>query len=105
MTDTEKAKKTRQIFIVSDGTAITAETLAHSILTQFPDLHYHQTRIPFVNSVEKAVDTARRINAVEREEGLRPIIFTPVLDLPKRRLLLRVQFLLWVHKNWRMQSR
>ena len=50
MTDTEKAKKTRQIFIVSDGTAITAETLAHSILTQFPDLHYHQTRIPFVNS-------------------------------------------------------
>ena len=70
MTDTEKAKKTRQIFIVSDGTAITAETLAHSILTQFPDLHYHQTRIPFVNSVEKAVDTARRINAVEREEGL-----------------------------------
>ena len=81
MTDTEKAKKTRQIFIVSDGTAITAETLAHSILTQFPDLHYHQTRIPFVNSVEKAVDTARRINAVEREEGLRPIIFTTFVEL------------------------
>ena len=80
MTDTEKAKKTRQIFIVSDGTAITAETLAHSILTQFPDLHYHQTRIPFVNSVEKAVDTARRINAVEREEGLRPIIFTTFVE-------------------------
>ena len=80
MTDTEKAKKTRQIFIVSDGTAITAETLAHSILTQFPDLHYHQTRIPFVNSVEKAVDTAHRINAVEREEGLRPIIFTTFVE-------------------------
>ena len=68
--------KTRQIFIVSDGTAITAETLAHSIMTQFPDLRYHQTRIPFVNTVEKAIATARRINAVEKEEGTRPIIFT-----------------------------
>lgn len=70
----------RQIFIVSDGTAITAETLAHSILTQFPDLRYHQTRIPFVNTVEKAVDTARRINAVQKEEGTRPIIFTTFVD-------------------------
>lgn len=80
MTDTEKAKKTRQIFIVSDGTAITAETLAHSILTQFPNLHYLQTRIPFVNTVEKAVETAARINAVEKEEGLRPIIFTTFVE-------------------------
>ena len=72
--------KTRQIFIVSDGTAITAETLAHSIMTQFPDLRYHQTRIPFVNTVEKAIDTARRINAVEKEEGTRPIIFTTFVE-------------------------
>lgn len=70
----------RQIFIVSDGTAITAETLAHSIMTQFPDLKYHQTRIPFVNTVEKAVETAERINAVQKEEGTRPIIFTTFVD-------------------------
>lgn len=70
----------RQIFIVSDGTAITAETLAHSIMTQFPDLKYHQTRIPFVNTVEKAIDTAERINAVQKEEGTRPIIFTTFVD-------------------------
>ena len=37
MTDTQKCAPCRQIFIVSDGTAITAETLAHSIMTQFPD--------------------------------------------------------------------
>lgn len=36
----------RQVFIVSDGTAITAETLAHAITTQFPDLEYQQTRMP-----------------------------------------------------------
>ena len=77
---TDSTAKTRQIFIVSDGTAITAETLAHSIMTQFPDLRYHQTRIPFVNTVEKAIDTARRINAVEKEEGTRPIIFTTFVE-------------------------
>lgn len=83
MTDTlqtEQTARPREVFIVSDGTAITAETLAHSILTQFPSLSYHQTRIPFVDSVEKAVDTARRINAVEKETGSRPIIFTTFVD-------------------------
>ncbi|MDO5531151.1 pyruvate, water dikinase regulatory protein [Sutterella sp.] len=80
MTDSENAGKPRQVFIVSDGTAITAETLAHSILTQFPDLHYHQTRIPFVDNVEKAEETARRINTVEKELNTRPIIFTTFVD-------------------------
>lgn len=70
----------REVFIVSDGTAITAETLAHSIMTQFPDLQYHQTRIPFVNSVEKAQETAQRINQMGHDTGLRPIIFTTFVD-------------------------
>lgn len=80
MNDIDQTSKPREVFIVSDGTAITAETLAHSILTQFPALSYHQTRIPFIDSVEKAVDTARRINAVEKDTGSRPIIFTTFVD-------------------------
>lgn len=77
---TENTQNTREIFIVSDGTAITAETLAHSIMTQFPDLDYHQTRIPFVDTVEKALETARQINKVEKEEGSRAIVFTTFVD-------------------------
>lgn len=77
---TENTQTTREIFIVSDGTAITAETLAHSIMTQFPDLDYHQTRIPFVDTVEKALETARQINQVEKEEGSRAIVFTTFVD-------------------------
>ena len=76
---TETTSPTRPVFIVSDGTAITAETLAHAILAQF-DLSYQQTRLPFVNTVEKALDTARRINSVEKERGVRPIIFTTFVD-------------------------
>ncbi len=77
---TETTSPTRPVFIVSDGTAITAETLAHAILAQFTDLSYQQTRIPFVNTVEKALETAHRINSVEKERGVRPIIFTTFVD-------------------------
>ena len=44
----------RTVFIVSDATAITAETLAHSVLTQFTDLEYDQIRIPFIDTPEVA---------------------------------------------------
>lgn len=80
MTDIEKKETVRQIFIVSDGTAITAETLAHSIMTQFPNLAYHQTRLPFTDTVEKALAVAQQINQQGKEDGLRPIIFTTFVD-------------------------
>lgn len=70
----------RPIFIVSDGTAITAETLAHSVLTQFPNLSYDRERIPFVDSVEKAKQTAERINEVQRRTGVRPLVFSTFVD-------------------------
>lgn len=79
MTET-KTEPVRQIFIVSDGTAITAETLAHSIMTQFPNLSYNQTRLPFTDTVEKAIEVARQINAKGAADGLRPIIFTTFVD-------------------------
>lgn len=66
----------RPVFIVSDGTAITAETLAQAVLTQFPNLNYEQRRIPFVDTVEKAAATADRINQVQERTGLRPLVFS-----------------------------
>ena len=51
-TDTPANPNWRPVFIVSDGTAITAETLAHSVLTQFPNLNYDRERIPFIDTVE-----------------------------------------------------
>lgn len=81
MTDTPTANPgSRQVFIVSDGTAITAETLARSIMTQFPDLEYARIRLPFIDSIEKAHEAARRINAEEVRTGTRPIIFTTFVD-------------------------
>lgn len=79
MTD-QTTNPPRHVFIVSDGTAITAEALAHSILAQFPDLRYHQTRMPFVTTVDKVQEVARQIAEEEKRDGQRPIIFTTFVD-------------------------
>lgn len=70
----------RTVFIVSDGTAITAETLAHSVLTQFPNLKYEQHRLPFIDTVEKAHAAADKINEIESSSGQRPIVFSTFVD-------------------------
>ena len=68
------------VFIVSDATAITADTLAHSVLTQFSDFEYDQHRIPFVDTVEKAQAVAKRINEVHEATGVRPVIFSTFIN-------------------------
>ena len=79
-TETPAKANWRPVFIVSDGTAITAETLAHSVLTQFPNLSYDRERIPFIDTVEKAKQTAERINAVQHRTGVRPLVFSTFVD-------------------------
>ncbi|BEH24952.1 ATP/GTP-binding protein [Burkholderia pseudomallei] len=67
------------VFIVSDGTGITAETFAHSILSQF-DQKFRLVRVPFIDSIEKAYDTVRKINDAAQHDGRRPIVFTTLVD-------------------------
>jgi len=45
--------ESRIVFIVSDGTGITAENFSQSILAQF-EATFRQVRIPFVDNSEKA---------------------------------------------------
>ncbi len=68
----------RTVFFVSDGTGITAETFGHSVLTQF-DLRFRQIRLPFIDSVDKAHEAARRINDSFQAEGKRPIVFSTLV--------------------------
>jgi regulator of PEP synthase PpsR (kinase-PPPase family) len=71
---------TRTVFFVSDGTGITAETLGHSLLAQFPDIRLTHVRMPFVDDVAKARDCARQIDEVARSTGQRPIIFNSLVN-------------------------
>lgn len=69
----------RTVFFVSDGTGITAETFGHSVLTQF-DLKFKQIRLPFIDTLDKAHDAARKINDAYNAEGNRPIVFSTLVQ-------------------------
>jgi regulator of PEP synthase PpsR (kinase-PPPase family) len=68
----------RTVFFVSDGTGITAETFGHAVLTQF-DLRFRQVRLPFIDTLDKAYDAARRINETFSSDNQRPIVFSTLV--------------------------
>ena len=71
---------TRPVFYVSDGTGITAETIGHSLLTQFTDTSFTTDRIPFVDDADKARRAADEIRQAGVEHGLRPIVGNSCVD-------------------------
>jgi regulator of PEP synthase PpsR (kinase-PPPase family) len=70
----------RTVCFVSDRTGITAETLGHSLLSQFDGLDIRTFTMPFVASPEQARGVVARIDAIAKEEGARPIIFCTIVD-------------------------
>ena len=71
--------ETRIVFIVSDGTGITAENFSQSILAQF-EASFKQIRIPFVDSVDKAHAAVSSINQAANKSGIQPIVFTTLVN-------------------------
>lgn len=70
----------RTIFYISDGTGITAETIGHSVLTQFEGVAFDTFRIPFVDNAEKAHAAVARIRNSQALTGTRPIVINTVVD-------------------------
>jgi [pyruvate, water dikinase]-phosphate phosphotransferase / [pyruvate, water dikinase] kinase len=70
----------RAIFIVSDGTGITASALAHSLMSQFESLDTVEIRVPFVDSPVKAAQCAVRIREARARTGIRPVAFSTLVD-------------------------
>lgn len=70
----------RTIFFISDGTGITAETIGHSVLTQFDGIEFDTFRIPFVDDEAKAAAAAIRIKTCHAQTGQRPIVINTVVD-------------------------
>ncbi len=73
------------IFYVSDGTAITAETVGHSLISQFNDIKFKQIRIPFVDSRHKAQLAAQRIKQANID--CQPLVINTVVDIELRRII------------------
>jgi len=69
----------RTVFFVSDQTGVTAETMGHSLLTQFDGLEFRQVTLPFISSVDKAEEAVRKINATATADGTRPVVFSTLV--------------------------
>ena len=77
----------RTVFIVSDGTGITAEAIARSVLSQF-NLSSSRIHIPFVDTVEKAVRARQQIENEYLQTGQTPIVFS-TLVIPELVMIIR----------------
>lgn len=78
----------RTVFFVSDQTGITAETLGHSLMTQFDGLKFRTVTVPFIDTADKAKETVNRINLIGEVEGARPIVFATFVQDELREILL-----------------
>jgi len=77
----------RTIFLVSDRTGITIETLAHTLLTQFDALHHNTVSLPFIDSMDKAAGAVKRIDRALDQDAEPPLVFSSLVDPELRRIL------------------
>lgn len=71
---------TRPVFYVSDGTGITAETIGHSVLTQFTETRFESRRMSFVDTPERAREAVDRIREAGARHGVRPVVINSCVD-------------------------
>ena len=70
----------RAVFFLSDQTGVTAETLGHSLLTQFDGQAFRQVTLPFIDTEDKAREAVQRINESTSEQAGKPIIFSTLVQ-------------------------
>ncbi|EDM84146.1 MULTISPECIES: pyruvate, water dikinase regulatory protein [unclassified Limnobacter] len=76
----ENVSQERTVVFVSDGTGITAETLGHSVLSQFEGIRFKQIRIPFIDSEVKAISARQKINDIAKYDGQKPLVFSTLVN-------------------------
>lgn len=75
----------RTVFFVSESTGITAETMGHSLLSQFPHIDFTYVQRPYINTLEKAEKLVDEISQVSKELEFKPLVFAtmPETDINK----------------------
>ena len=78
----------RAVFFLSDQTGVTAETLGHSLITQFPGQHFRQVTLPFIDSEDKAREAVDKINLAGQGSDVKPVVFSTLVQ-PNLRAIVR----------------
>lgn len=77
----------RTVFFVSESTGITAETLGHSLLSQFDTVDFEQVYMPYINTTLRAQALTQRMDEAAERDGARPIVFATMLNDEIREIL------------------
>ncbi len=67
-------------FIVSDRTGLTAEAMAHSLLSQFPGIDFQIETFTFVDTAAKAAELVHRCRQIRDESGTPPLVFLTMVN-------------------------
>jgi regulator of PEP synthase PpsR (kinase-PPPase family) len=70
----------RHVFMISDGTGITIESLGDSLLTQFEHIQFEKKTIPYIDTPQKAHAVVDEIHASMRTSGTKPIVFITLVN-------------------------
>ncbi len=74
----------KDIYYISDSTGIMITNLGQALLCQFPEISFHEEKIPYVRSIKDAQKTLEYI--LNQSRGRRPIIFSTIMDLEIRNI-------------------
>jgi regulator of PEP synthase PpsR (kinase-PPPase family) len=77
----------RSVFYISDRTGITSEALGRSLLTQFETLEFKEVTLPFIDTPDKANEAVGRIDRAAQQDGVRPLVFSTMIDHHLRTIL------------------
>ena len=81
----------RYVFMLSDGTGITAEALGTSLITQFEHIQFEKTTLPYIDSIDKAKNTVDQINESFTVQGIKPLVFMTLVNPEVRAIIQKAQ--------------
>ncbi len=81
----------RTVFFVSDRTGITVKALGTSLLTQFDGIQFARVSLSYIDTPDKAMAVARRIDAAAEVDGAPPVVFSTLIDNECRAVLASAQ--------------
>lgn len=71
---------TRTVFVISDHTGITAESVARSLLAHFEGVTFEYQARPFTDTEAEIEAIVSEVRLVHQVQGLRPIIFSTLTN-------------------------
>jgi len=76
----DNVAETRQAFIVSDRTGLTAAAMAQSLMAQFPTVTFSTETFSFVDTAVKARGVVELCREATRRDGMPPLVFVTLVD-------------------------